>query len=315
MRVAELAAGEWGVLSVEELAAVGLSRQAILVRVRNGRLHRVHRGVYAVGHATLAREARWLAAVKACGTHAVLSHRSAAELWGLLERTDRLPAVTVPERERREHAGIEVHQSARLERRDLTRRAQIPVTTPARTVLDLAAICGRRELRAAVRRGQASHLISLRRLVEVIDRLAPCRGVRKLRALLADGHVPTASELENIVFDLIADGGLVAPDVNKPIRVAGRWIKPDFRWPHERLIIEADGAAWHDQKLAREDDVERQALLEADGETVLRVTWRQAVGDRAATLRRIRLAGAPTAEPRIRQPQADRGSARRFGDA
>ena len=81
--------------------------------------------------------------------------------------------------------------------------------------------------------------------------------------------------------------------MNKPFDLGGRLVIPDFRWPDQRLIVEADGAAWHDRKLAREDDAERQALLEAHGERVLRVTWAQVVRRRAETLRRIRAAGAP----------------------
>ena len=99
--------------------------------------------------------------------------------------------------------------------------------------------------------------------------------------------------LEDIVLDLLLTGGFVHPDVNKPLVVDGRRIIPDFRWPEQHLIVEADGAAWHDGKVAREDDAERQALLEAAGERVVRVTWAQAVAQRAQTLARIRTAGAP----------------------
>jgi very-short-patch-repair endonuclease len=85
----------------------------------------------------------------------------------------------------------------------------------------------------------------------------------------------------------------VHPDVNVPYVVAGRKTVPDFRWPQQRLVLEADGAAWHDNQLAREDDAERQALLEAHGERVLRVTWAQAITRPSATLARLRAAGAP----------------------
>jgi very-short-patch-repair endonuclease len=95
------------------------------------------------------------------------------------------------------------------------------------------------------------------------------------------------------VLDLILRGGFEHPQVNVPLHIAGRRLIPDFRWPAQRLILEADGAAWHDGALQREDDAERQALLEASGERVLRVTWRQAVTERAQTLARLRSAGAP----------------------
>jgi len=97
------------------------------------------------------------------------------------------------------------------------------------------------------------------------------------------------------VLDLMLDGGLEHPDVNVPLMLGGRRVIPDFRWPRERLVVEADGAAWHDNKVAREDDAERQALLEASGERVVRVTWQQAVERPAETLARFRAAGAPSA--------------------
>ena len=92
---------------------------------------------------------------------------------------------------------------------------------------------------------------------------------------------------------MVLDGGFVHPDVNKPLHINGRRIVPDLRWPNERLVVEADGAAWHDDPIARADDAERQALLEAEGERVVRVTWAQAVTRRAQTLARLQAAGAP----------------------
>ena len=112
---------------------------------------------------------------------------------------------------------------------------------------------------------------------------------------MATGPAPTRSELEDAVLDLMLRGGLVHPQVNEALRLSGRRVVPDFRWPEQRLVVEADGAAWHDNKLAREDDAERQALLEAHGDRVLRVTWDQAIARPGQTLARIRAAGAPLA--------------------
>src|SRR4051794_1981847 len=109
--VAQRAAEEWGVLTIDELRACELNRQAVLVRVRNGRLHRIYRGVFAVGHANLPREGRFLAAVKACGPGAVLSHFSAAALWDLVAWDDRVPQVTVQGTATRVHRRIRVHRS------------------------------------------------------------------------------------------------------------------------------------------------------------------------------------------------------------
>jgi very-short-patch-repair endonuclease len=112
---------------------------------------------------------------------------------------------------------------------------------------------------------------------------------------VATGPAPTRSELEDVVLELILRGGLEHPQVNVPLVLDGRRVVPDFRWPSARLVVEADGAAWHDNELARADDAERQALLEGHGERVLRVTWQQAVAQPAQTLGRLRAAGAPAA--------------------
>lgn len=93
------------------------------------------------------------------------------------------------------------------------------------------------------------------------------------------------------MYDLIVDAGFPRPDVNKPLLLAGRRVIPDFRWPEHQVVVEADGRKWHDNPLARADDAERQALLEAHGESVLRVTWSQAIGSQRETTRRIAEAG------------------------
>jgi hypothetical protein len=291
VRLAELAAEEWGVLSTDELRECGLSLNAIAVRVRNGRLHPLYRGVYAVGHDGLPLEGRFLAAVKACGPTAVLSHYSAATLYGLVRWDDRHPEVTTTTH--RTHRGIRAHRSSVLEVQDVTRHKQVPTTTPARTLIDLAATFDYKPLRRAVREAQRK-LVTTGQILTTLDRLGPRRGTANLTKILATGPAPTRSELEDAVLDLILAGGFQHPDVNVPLTIQGRRLIPDFRWPAQRLVIEADGAEWHDNRLVREDDAERQALLEAHGERVLRVTWAQAVARRAETSKRIRAAGAPT---------------------
>jgi uncharacterized protein DUF559/transcriptional regulator with AbiEi antitoxin domain of type IV toxin-antitoxin system len=281
------------VLSLDELRACGLPRKAVSVRAANGRLHPLHRGVYAVGHANPPLEGRFLAAVKACGPKAVLSHFSAAALHGIVDWDDRYPEVTVIGTGTRLHRGVRVHRTHELDPTDFTHRHGIPVTAPARTLLDLAATFTPRALRRAARNAQSLKVVTIAQLVDVLGRHGPRRGTRTLAHIVATGPAPTRSELEDAVLDLILAGGLRRPDVNVPLRVEGHRIVPDFRWPDERLVVEADGAAWHDNKLAREDDAERQALLEAHGERVVRVTWDQAIARRPQTLARIRAAGAP----------------------
>jgi very-short-patch-repair endonuclease len=294
MAIAERAAEQWSVLSLAELLQCGVSRDGVADRARRGHLHRLHRGVYAVGHSNVPLEGRFLAAVKACGPGAVLSHLSAAALWGLLGWEERWPEVTVPGPASRKRPKIRVHRSGTLRDQDTTRHKHIPVTTPARTILDLSSVLPYNGLRRATRKAQSLGLVSHRQLVALLGRTGPRRGTANLARVIATGHTPTRSELEDAVLDLILAGGLQPPDVNKPLRIDGRRVVPDFRWPAQRLVIEADGAEWHDNPIARQDDAERQAILEADGERVVRVTWDQTIRKRRQTLARLIQAGAPT---------------------
>jgi len=295
MRVARLAAQLWGVLSVDELRECGLSDDAVGVRVGNGRLHPIHRGVYAVGHANPPLEGRFLAAVKACGPRAVLSHYSAAVLWGFVDWDDRYPEVTVLGTAPRAHTCPVHAKPGVLDHQDVARHEAVRVTAPARTLLDLASILPYKSLRRAVRQGQSLKRVNIALLADVLGRSGRRHGVRKLARIVATGPAPTRSELEDVVLDLILRGGIAHPEVNVPLVVAGRRVIPDFRWPEAQLVVEADGATWHDHEVAGADDAERQALLEAHGERVLRVTWDQAIIRPSQTLTRIRAAGAPRA--------------------
>jgi hypothetical protein len=283
-----------GVLSTAELRACGLSHDAIAVRVRTGHLHLLHRGVYSVGHAKPSLEGRFLAAVKACGASAVLSHYSAAALWGLVGWDERYPEVTVVGTVPRAHGGIRVHRTRELSDLDRRWRKEIRATAPARTLVDLASLLPYKPLRRAVRQGQALGLANAPDVASALARAGRRPGVAKLRRILASGPAPTRSELEDVVLDLILDAGFAHPEVNVPLRLAGRRVIPDFRWPDQQLVVEADGAAWHENELARTDDAERQALLETHGERVVRVTWQQAITQPHQTLARLRAAGAPS---------------------
>jgi very-short-patch-repair endonuclease len=311
VQVARAAASQWGVLSLSELQACGLSRDAVSDRALNGRLHPIHRGVYAIGHPNLPLEGRFLAAVKASGPTAVLSHHAAAALWGFMSWEERYPEVTVLGTARHAHPGLRIHRTTRLDLGDTTRHCGIPITTPARTLLDLAATLDHRPLRAATRRAQSLNRVNVRQLVAILARHRQRPGSAKLARIVATGPAPTRSELEDAVLDLMLRGGHVHPDVNVPYVVAGQKTIPDFRWPEQRLVVEADGAAWHDNQLAREDDAERQALLEAHGERVLRVTWDQAIARPGQTLARIRAAGAPHRGRRRNQGLSDGPRGRR----
>lgn len=274
-------------LSLDELFSCGLDHNAIARRCASGRLHRLYPGVYAVGHANPPLSGRLFAAVKACGEGAVISHWTAAMHWGLLRWEERRIDVTAARL--RKLPGVTVRRCA-LDARDRRRHDGVPITSPARTVVDLAGVAQPNALRRAAREAQSRYLASFPQMLRAVDRAGRKRGVRELRKLLAAGPTPTRSELEDVVLDLLLKTGLPRPEVNEPMRIAGRKLIPDFRWPDLHLVVEADGAAWHDNKLAREDDAERQAVLEAHGERVLRVTRDQAVGKPAETVRRVRKA-------------------------
>jgi len=290
LAVAALAAEEWSVLSLEELRRCGLTPGMVATRVGRGQLHRLHRGVYAVGHRKVRLEGEFLAAVKACGAGAVLSHYSAGALWRMVEWDERHPEVTVRDTTPRIHKGIRVHRTRILDPSDVRRHRGIPATSPTRTALDLCSQLADRPARRAVRQALSIELLTPRELLRTLEVQAWRPGARRLRRIVAAGVAPTRSELEDVVLDLVLAAGLGHPDVNVPIVLDGRRLVPDFRWPDRRLIVEADGRAWHDNKLAREDDAERQALLEAHGERVVRVSWEQAVSHAAQTMRRLQTA-------------------------
>ena len=293
MLVARLAARRDGVLSLDELLACGLSRNSIGVRVRRGFLHRIDRGVYAVGHMALTLRGRFRAAVLAGGETAVLSHfASAADSGFIAWDYRRLPEVTAVGTGRT-RPGLIIHRARSLDPRDVTRRGGIPITTPARALLEVAGSLDDRRLRRAVREVQALKLATVDQIADVLSRANGHRGAGRIAAIIATGPAPTRSINEDLVLDLVLDAGLEHPRVNPRRSVDGRRVFPDLQWPEQRLIVEVDSKTWHGNKLAREDDAERQARLEAAGERVVRVTWEQATLHPQQTLDRIIAAGAP----------------------
>lgn len=295
-RVAALAGECEGVLTVAELRACGMSPESVRTRVRHGTLHRVHLGVYAVGHANLSPLAECVAAVKACGPHALLGLSSALASVDLMRWDEALPpeavvvgttAVARP--------GIRVHRTLYMPPQDVRELGCIRVTSPARTIADMAARLGEDEVLQLVRTAQGKRRVTHRQLLSLHDRLGRRPGCGRLISAIARGPEPTRSVLESVVLNLILSADFERPLVNQPLRIAGRQIVPDFLWPCAKLVLEADGRAWHSGLAAQEADAERQAILEAHGFTVLRVTWHEAVGDPGRTLKRLARAGAPLA--------------------
>jgi hypothetical protein len=302
VRVARLAAEQHGVVSHAQLLGCGLSRTAVFDRIRGGRLHRLHRGVYAVGHQAVTMEGGFLAAVLTCGQRAFLSHYAAGALWGFLPWDERQPEVTVIATSAPTRPGLHIHRTRAIHPDDVTRRHGIRVTTPARALLDLAEQLPHRAERRAVRQAQADRRVNVRQIHDVLTRANGRRGAAALAAIVASGPAPTRSELEDLVLDLLDNGGIERPEVNAPVQLDGRCVVPDFLWRAQRLVLEADSARWHAGAIAREDDAERQALLEAHGFRVIRTTWDQALRRPRQTLTRILNAGAPRAQRQQSSP-------------
>jgi predicted transcriptional regulator of viral defense system len=289
--VARLAARQHGIVTARQLAGLGIESRMVTVRVGRGQLHPLYRGVYAVGHDALTQTASFTAAVLACGAGAALSHHAAAAQQALCRWDGRPPEVTVPRSGGRKIDGIRVHRS-RLEPRDVWTRDGIRVTSPARTILDLAALTPPKPLRRMVRQAQAEQRVNVRQLLEVLDRHPGRRGAARLRVVIADGSAPTRSEHEDVVLDLIDRAGIARPEINGWLRLDGRSISPDMLWREQRLALECDSRRWHSDPLTLRDDADKQAILEAHGYRVLRITWHQAVRHPRQTLARLRVSGA-----------------------
>lgn len=237
----------------------------------------LHRGVYAVGHRNVTTEGRFLAAVKACGPDAVLSHYAAACLYGWLRYDGRPIDVTAPTK--RNRPMINTHRSDLVER-ELHRR--IPVTPRIRTITDLARVEDEPTVKRALRQAKLT--------AEALAQL-PAAGL--LGRIVGLSAAPTASGNEDFVLDLVLEAGFEHPLVNAPYPLPGRVYVPDLWWPDVRLIVEVDSREWHEAPLDQRDDLERQAWLEANGERVLRTTKPQVRRDPGRFFARLRAAGAP----------------------
>lgn len=280
--------GPHGITTRAELLASGLSPAAIRHRLDRGLLHPLFPGVYAIGRPQVSREGWWLAAVFAAGPGAALSHRAAARLWEILEHGGGHPDVVVPSQGgRRTRRGMTVHRCATLRPADVTRRDGIPVTTLARTLVDLAGVVDDRTLRAAVRRAAAIHRLDLVALRRQLDQ--PRREPRRarLRATL-DRWVPglqlTESEFEAHFLALCARHRLPLPEPQ--VRIGDH--RADFLWEAQRLVVETDSARWHDTDAGRGDDYVKERALRAAGYEVLRFTRAEVINQPALVAREIR---------------------------
>ena len=301
-RIAALAKRQHGYVRRVQLLALELGAEAIRYRAKSGRLIRVFEGVYAVGHLPALPHDRAYGALLACGPKSVLSHGSAATLYGIYRRWDMPFEVTVPTKRRRR--GIRIHR-AKLARRDTSMEEGIRVTSPARTLLDMAPRLTDKQRRRAFNKLRLSHNLTEEQLRDVLERFPRHPGAQRLRALAGMHRGATRSGLEDKLADFCERWGLPEPRINEKIN--GREV--DAYFPNERLIVEIDGYDVHSGRVSFEDDRDRDAEMLALDLPTVRVTEERMDNDperEAERLRRILAnrgaAGRPAPPRRVTRP-------------
>jgi very-short-patch-repair endonuclease len=270
--LAKLAARQHGVVSKRQLRRLGFSDGDVCRRVRSGTLHPLYRGVYAVGHPAIGWDARCLAAVMACGSRAVLSHRAAARRWLLITAVAAIEITTASRR--RPKQGFILHRSRSLGPEDRTVVDAIPCTTVARTLVDLAEVLSERRLADAVHQAEFHRVLDVNEVERVLERVPGRTGRHRLRRSLA-AYAPeplrVRNEAERLVHDLCIQHGLPKPEANASIQ--GHEV--DLYWPQAALVVELDGGPAHLTRRAFHEDRRRDRFLATRGIQVLRVTSRE----------------------------------------
>lgn len=273
----DLAEAQWGVVARRQLLELGLSVDAVKRWVARGRLLRMHRGVYALGHRRLRREAYWMAAVLAAGPDAVVSHWNAGAVHGVTRRDPVRVHVTAP-RTRHGPRTLTLHRSRTLHPADITTCHGIPVTTVHRTLVDLAGVARPGELKRAAEQAMVLRTFDARALEEALARAGRRPGAAAIRELLTDhalDAVVTRSELEDRFRAFLTKHAYPAPKVNAHVPLTdGTLAEVDFLWPGHHLVVELDGFAAHGTPRAFEADRQKDTDLKLAGFDVHRVTWR-----------------------------------------
>lgn len=280
--LAQIVHATHGVATRRRLLAAGLSRAEIESRLRTGALLRVHRGVYRVGHRSPSIEAEYLAAVLACGDRAMLSGRAAGHLLGLLRGAPARPEVTSPTQRR--VAGVTTHRARGEMRPDRTVHRGIPVTTVARTLVDLATALSPSDLARACHEAEVRHGTRPDQVEAVLARRPNSRGATSLRSVLRGDTRVTLSRLESRFLERLAAARLPLPSTN---RVAGGR-RVDCRWPERRLTVEVDGFRYHRSRHAWEQDRRREREAHARGDDFRRFTYGDVCEDPALMMAELR---------------------------
>lgn len=269
-----LARRQHSVIGRGQLLALGMTRRTIVGRLERGQLHERHRGVYVVGVRRISRKGRWMAAVLACGEGAVLSHRSAACHWRLLPTGARAIDVICSKQTRRD--GIACHRQPLLDDEWLVEDG-IPMTSPCRTIFDLASVAETRELERAFHEAEARETTDRISLPMLLERYPGRRGVANLRALLESSEPVgiTRNDFEEAYLALVTEHGVPRPRMNADLAVRGRFFEVDALWEEQRVAVELDSRSIHGTKKRFESDRLRDRILVAEGWRTMRVTWRQ----------------------------------------
>jgi very-short-patch-repair endonuclease len=298
--IAGWAERQHALITLPQLQSLGLGRSGVSKRASNGRLHRVHRGVYAVGHPNLTKRGHWMAAVLACGPRAALSHRSGAGLHGIRQDNRAKTDVTVPRTSARARPTIDVHTSLTLEPADITTVDGIPCTTIARTLVDLGDVVSRPAVERAVDQAELLRLFDGTAVTEALARAGPRKGAGVLRAVLGAYEQPALTEegIEEAFLALCRNASLPSPAVNTWITLDdGVAYKADFLWREHKLIAETDGRDVHTTRKAFEHDRLRDQRLMLAGFTVVRFTWRQVADEPQRVAEALRTLLARLARP------------------
>jgi very-short-patch-repair endonuclease len=292
--VGRLVVRQNGVVARHQLEALGLTGDAIIKRAAAGRLHRIHQAVYSLTPRMMTERGRFMAAVLACGPDAVLSHRSAAYLWGLVDRWEEPIDVTAPNRRGRSPDEVAAHRDRSLQPIDRVERFGIPCTSLARTLLDFAGVAPEWEVRKAVAQAEVLGLLDQQQMRALLRRSRRRRGVARLRLILDTLHPQTRrtrGELERLFLAMCIRANLPQPKVNVWLKApGGRPLQADFLWRDARLIVEADSREFHDTAAAFEQDRKREQRFQSAGWRVTRCTWSQVErepGRLAATIRAL----------------------------
>jgi very-short-patch-repair endonuclease len=265
--MARIGGGAHGVVARVELLDAGVTAAEIEHRLATGALIREYPGVYRVGHRAPSLEARYMAAVLACGEGALLSGRAAAYLFGAIKGPAPPPEVTAPT-ERRVR-GVMTHRSRGLGREDATSWLGIPVTTLPRTLVDLAAVLDLDDLARACHEARVRHGTTPGQVEAVLARRPKSPGAAKLRVILRGDARLTLSKLEKRFLALLRDAGLPLPQTNR--RAGRHWV--DCRWPELRLTVELDSYRYHHSRHAWEQDRRREREARARGDDFRRYTY------------------------------------------